>query len=306
MSSELSNPVLISESSTNVPFKKLRAGIHRLVQLHRNRHPNPIRHTGASRYPADFRDSGFHRNDVPRFRSLYCVNMCFLFAIFGALALIISHMTPCRAAQITEQTANQLQPTALPEAICVADFAIDTAAVKEDSGIRGTGGPLQGRLGERLDLLHRHESPQTKARELVNLLADSLTRDLWNYQLPAKRLLPGKSPPKKGWVITGQFLEVDEGNRLRRAIIGFGAGATEMQIEVNVTDESRHPGSPFLVMGSTTGSGKMPGAAVTLNPYVAAAKFVLAKNASDKDVIHAASNIASEIVKYLKTLGLLR
>jgi hypothetical protein len=59
-------------------------------------------------------------------------------------------------------------------------------------------------------------------------------------------------------------------------------------------------------MGTTTGSGKMPGAAVTLNPYVAAAKFVLAKNASDKDVIHAASGIAAEIVKYMKTRGMLR
>jgi hypothetical protein len=250
--------------------------------------------------------TNFSLNDMPRFRSFYWVNPYLAFAIFGALALIVASETPCRAAQITEQTANQLQPTALPEAIYVADFAIDTAAVKEDSGILGAGGPLQGRLGERLDHLHRHESPQTTAGKLVNLLADSLTRDLWDYQLPAKRLLPGESHPKKGWVITGQFLEVDEGNRLRRAIIGFGAGATEMQIEVTVTDESSHPGRPFLVMGSTTGSGKMPGAAVTLNPYVAAAKFVLAKNASDKDVIHAASSIASEIVKHLKTHGLLQ
>ena len=35
------------------------------------------------------------------------------------------------------------------------------------------------------------------------------------------------------------------------------------------------------------------------------AKFVLAKNASEKDVIHAASNIAAEIVKYMKTRGLM-
>jgi hypothetical protein len=294
ISSELSNTGSIGESSTNVPFKKLRAGIHRQIKLHRNRYPNSVRHTGAS------------WNDVPRFRSFYCVNLYLASAIFGALALIVASMTPCLAAQIKEQTAGQLQPTAMPEAIYVANFAIDTAAVKEDPRVLGAGGLLQGRLGERLDLLHRHESPQTTARALVNLLADSLTQDLWSYQLPAKRLFPDEPHPKKGWVITGQFLEVDEGNRLRRAIIGFGAGATEMQIEVNVTDESRHPGSPFLVMGSTTGSGKMPGAAVTMNPYVAAAKFVLAKNASDKDVIHAASSIASEIVGYLKTHGLMQ
>jgi len=38
---------------------------------------------------------------------------------------------------------------------------------------------------------------------------------------------------------------------------------------------------------------------------MAAAKFVLAKDASEKDVTHAASSIAAEIVKYMKMRGLL-
>jgi hypothetical protein len=265
-----------------------------------------VRHSGVNWYPTALPGSRFRRNDTPRLLSLYCLNLRLFFAIFSAVALIIVYMTPCRAAQIKEQTADQLQPTTMPEVIYVADFALDSTEVKKEAGILGGKGLLQGRLGERVDPLHRHEDPQTTAKKLVNLLADSLAQDLWNYQLPAKRLFPGEPHPKKGWVIAGQFLEVDQGNRLQRAIIGFGAGATEMQIEVNVTEESRHPGSPFLVMGSTTGSGKMPGAAVTLNPYVAAAKFVLAKNASEKDVIHTASSIASEIVKYLKSHGLMK
>jgi hypothetical protein len=222
------------------------------------------------------------------------------------MGLIVGSVVFSGAAQIKEKAADQFQPTVMPDAIYVTGFAIDISAVQEDSGFLGARGLMQGRLGERLDHLRHHENPQATAGKLVNLLADSLTRDLQNYQLPARRLLPGELHPKKGWVITGEFLEVDEGNRLRRAIIGFGAGETEMQIEVKVADEGRHPGNPFLVMGTTTGSGKMPGAAVTLNPYVAAAKFVLAKNASDKDVIHAASGIAAEIVKYMKTRGMLR
>lgn len=72
------------------------------------------------------------------------------------------------------------------------------------------------------------------------------------------------------------------------AVSGFG---------FRVSERWSIPAAPFLVMGSVTGSGMMPGAAVTLNPYVAAAKFILAKNASDKDVIHAASSIASEILR---------
>ena len=239
-------------------------------------------------------------------KTLKAWTSCFLATVIGALALAFAYGIPSGAAQIKEQAVDQLQPKVMPEAIYVTDFAIDTAEVKEDSGILGSGGPLRGSRLERLNPLHRRGSPEMTAEKLVNLLADSLTQDLRNNQLPARRLLPGQPYPKKSWVITGQFLEVDEGNRLQRAIIGFGAGATEMQIEVNVTDVSAPPDSPFLVMGSTTGSGKMPGAAVTLNPYVAAAKFVLAKNASDKDVIHAASAIASEIIQYMKTRGMLK
>jgi hypothetical protein len=227
-------------------------------------------------------------------------SLTFLSAVFMVYA------TVCGAAQSKQQPASQVRPTTKPEAIYVADFAIDSAEVKKENGVLREGGLLGGNRMQRLNPLHRRENPEDTSRRLVNLLADSLTQDLRNYALPARRLLPGQPLPGKGWVVSGQFLEVDEGNRLRRAIIGFGQGATEMQIEVNVTNLSANPGTPFLTLGSTTGSGERPGAAVTLNPYVAAAKFVLSKNASEKDVVHAASNIAAEIVKYMNTRGLTR
>jgi hypothetical protein len=209
------------------------------------------------------------------------------------------------AAPANQQTTHPLQPKALPEVIYVADFAIDTSEVKEDSGILREGGLLRGSRVQRLNPLHRQESPEETAKRLVQLLGDSLTQDLKNTGLPARRLLPGQPLPPKGWMITGEFLEVDEGNRLRRAVVGFGYGASEMQIEVNVSDMGAHSGSPFLVLGTATGSGHRPGAAVIPNPYVAAAKFVLSKNASEKDVSTAASHIASEIVQYMKAHGLL-
>jgi hypothetical protein len=225
-------------------------------------------------------------------------------AITVISVVFIGYATAWGAAQSKPQPSGQLQPTVRPEAVYVADFAIDTAEIKEDTGILRQGGPLRGSRVQQLNPLHRHENPEETARRMVSLLADSLTQDLSNYALPAKRLLPNHPYPVKGWVITGQFLEVDEGNRLRRAVIGFGSGASEMQIEVHVTNVSAHPDTPFLALGSTTGSGNRPGAAVTLNPYVAAAKFVLAKNASEKDVTNAASSIAQEIFKYMKTHGL--
>jgi hypothetical protein len=228
---------------------------------------------------------------------------------FGAVAIVIvGCVAACGAGQVKEQTTSQLQPTTMPEVIWVAEFAIDTSNVKKDSGPLGGGGEgvLKGTRVERLNPLHHKESPEATARNLVEQLAEALTQDLEKNLLPARRSLPGAPHPGKGWMISGQFLEVDEGNRLRRAVIGFGSGATDMEIEVQVTDLSRHPDSPFLILGSTTGSGNRPGAVVTMNPYVAAAKFVLAKNATQKDVTHTAASIAAEIVNYMKTHGLLR
>jgi hypothetical protein len=222
-----------------------------------------------------------------------------------AMLILVSWAGSCGAAPPNQQTAPSFQPKVMPEVIYVADFAIDTAEIKEDSGILREGGLLPGSRVQRLNPLHRQGSPEATAKKLVNLLGDSLTHDLKNYGLPARRLLPGQQPLGKGWMITGEFLEVDEGNRLRRAVIGFGYGASEMQIEVSVAGMGARAGSPFLVLGAATGSGHRPGAAVFPNPYVAAAKFVLSKNASDKDVTTAASNIASEIVTYMKAHGLL-
>jgi hypothetical protein len=45
------------------------------------------------------------------------------------------------------------------------------------------------------------------------------------------------------------------------------------------------------------------GAVITLNPYLAAAKFVMEKNAPEKTVKKTASQISAEVVKNLKQYG---
>jgi len=118
--------------------------------------------------------------------------------------------------------------------------------------------------------------------------------------MPAQRLTASsKALPTEGWLVQGVFTEVDEGNRLKRAVIGFGQGATSMEIQVGVSDlASRQPRQPFILFGTVKDPGKMPGAIVTMNPYVAAAKFVMEKNATKKDIKNSADQIVSEILKY--------
>ena len=209
------------------------------------------------------------------------------------------------ATGISDKREMSIQPTTMPPVIWVEDFEIDTADVMERQGILGGDSKARRPLLRGQGPLHLQQDPESKGRKLVDLLSSSLTKELDDSSLPARRLPPGQPLPDKGWLIRGQFVEVDEGNRVRRAVIGFGAGETHMEIQVTVTDCGAHPDSPFLMFGTVAETGKMPGAIISKNPYVAAAKFVLSKNAPEKDVKHIAGRIATEIVSYMKTRGLL-
>jgi len=228
-----------------------------------------------------------------------------IFACFLLFLVINAHSDICSAVEESGNVAQQLQPTSKPSIIYVSDFALDVSRIEGESGIVGRRGLLGGELLKRRGPLRHEDDPAATAANLVDLLARSITDKLNEESVPAMRLPPGESPPASGWIVGGQFLEVNEGNRLERAVIGFGTGASDMQIQVEVFDLGFHPDTPFLTFGSETGSGKKPGAIITLNPYVAAAKFVLSKNAPEKDVKHAGEKIAQELIKYMKARGLI-
>jgi len=130
-------------------------------------------------------------------------------------------------------------------------------------------------------------------------MATSLLNDLTKAGFSALRLPPGAAPPTSGWLVRGVFTEVQEGNRLQRALIGFGEGATDLQVITGVDDLSQGPPKPLYEVDTDATSGKTPGAAPTivLGPYGAAARFVMAKKDLDKNVKQTASQVADYIAK---------
>jgi hypothetical protein len=79
--------------------------------------------------------------------------------------------------------------------------------------------------------------------------------------------------------------------------VGFGAGSTEVFAQVSIYDLARSRSQPVLVYGTGTGSRPMPGAVVTWNSYVMAAKYVLSRNATEKDVRRLGRQIAKDIAE---------
>lgn len=90
---------------------------------------------------------------------------------------------------------------------------------------------------------------------LADLTAERITTQL----VPSRIIGVGDSLPARGWLVKGRFITVNQGSRALRSFVGLGAGATKMQVAVEVYDLARSGYSPFLTFETEGGSGSMPG-----------------------------------------------
>jgi hypothetical protein len=210
-----------------------------------------------------------------------------------------------------------------PRVIYVAQFGVAADAIKQQGGLFGAaeqmvnerphllgGGGLlgggQSGEGGGGGILSRRTAPDNPtAAQVTQVLSQSIIEGLQSEQLgfPVEALAPGTAPPSPGWVVSGEFQSVDPGNRAQRAVIGFGAGEATTEVDVTVDRVGEGTSVPVLQFGSNADSGHAPGAAVTMNPYAAAAKFVLGRNATQRDIQKMGQAIAQEIAKYARERG---
>jgi hypothetical protein len=202
----------------------------------------------------------------------------------------------CNTAKVTHQSDVGAVPAGRPVIVYVADFDLDVGDIQSGSGVASVlaARPLGGGiLPHPFGLLP--QSKESTARKLVDLMATSLIKDLQSAGFQAQRITSEAIIPTDGWLLRGIFTQVDEGNRLRRAIIGFGAGKTDLQVETTLDNLSLGPPQPFYQVDTTAQSGKMPGAIVTMNPAMAAARFVLAGGDLDRNTKDTAAQIAKSV-----------
>jgi hypothetical protein len=203
----------------------------------------------------------------------------------------------CKTAKVTSEQELAPPVSAKPTVVYVADFELWAQNIQHQEGIlSGRIGPV-GRVGDRL--YGNSSDPAARARQLVDLMANSLVKDLTKAGFNAVRLPPGAPFPTEGWLLRGVFTEVQEGNRLRRAMIGFGQGQTDIQVVANVQDLSHGPPKPLYEVATDATSADTPGAAPTLvlGPYGAAARFVVAGRDLDTNVKQTAAQIAERMAK---------
>ena len=165
------------------------------------------------------------------------------------LALILA-LASCASVSV-EKAAEQATPR-MPQKIYVADFDIANGNFKVD------------REGAELVKFKQ---------DLRAMMQTGLVTDLSRRLIPADPTAKEQGfQPENAWLIRGEFTKVNQGSRLLRGAIGFGAGGTKMETNIYVYDLNQSTDTPFLTFSTTGGSNAEPGVVTgaATDPVVAA------------------------------------
>jgi hypothetical protein len=179
--------------------------------------------------------------------------------VAAVLALTVAACAPTAVRSIG---ATATDPLPRPDMVLVYDFAVSPEQVSLNRG-------LFARLGREASTADVTEEEAKIGREVAEGFATELVTRIQRLGLPAERAAAGQAVPPGTLAITGQFLSIDEGNRMRRTMIGFGAGQSEVRALAQVALQTAH--GPLLAEEFETSgaSARTPGVAPMVGPGLA-------------------------------------
>ena len=170
----------------------------------------------------------------------------------------------CARASVAQQSQSIPLVSARPTNIVVYPFAVNTADVTLNQSIV----QRAYRSLSNADVpAQQAQIAHDTAQDICNRAAAELT------QKGYRALCQERGVPAIGSnviVVDGVFTNINEGNRLRRLVIGFGAGASVLDTEVDVAQKTVDGTRQVMAFTTHADSGKMPGAAVTAGAGAAA------------------------------------
>jgi hypothetical protein len=222
-----------------------------------------------------------------------------LLIIIGCLGCLLA--AGCANVKVTGRRELATVPAVTPSVIYVTDFGLDPDTIKLETGILPVSPASSAESDESETLFPRLVGIPTertvRARELVKLMTTSIVEDLRNVGLNADSSNASHQPPADGWLVRGTFIYTNEGNRLGRALIGFGEGKTELKVLFSLNDLASGAPTPFCELGTNARSSRGPGAIISIDPYDALERFMIGGLDLDKNVMETARRIATEIAR---------
>jgi hypothetical protein len=181
------------------------------------------------------------------------------------------------------------------------DFApapAPAAAHLPATGISSSDGPVDSgsMRAPRLNASDPEAAASAPSSGANGILADDLMRGLKKAGYKPKFLAANAPIPDDGLLLTGVFTQKSADGILRRATVGQGQAATDVQLYLT-TANLLHNVRPLYEPIDKRATADSAGAAIRLNPEVATLKFSLAGNSDAKAVKKLADQIVAELVR---------
>ena len=181
------------------------------------------------------------------------------------ITLLIASFLSVGCAKINATHINQQDQMTLPHPtrILITYFRVDSESIQTSTGIFA-----------KIKSAVTNESAETTKQELSSEVIEALNKELvvkiTALGITAVHAEQNQQPVENEIIITGKFLKIDEGNAIRRNLIGLGAGQSSLDSKVIVLRATPQGIKEILSFSAHADSGNMPGA-VVLGPAGVAA-----------------------------------
>lgn len=163
----------------------------------------------------------------------------------------------CSGAQVTEQRSAAPIVNMRPSGIVIYPFAVSSADVSLNSSF------IQAAYRNMTDEDETEQQAQI-AHQTAQNICISVAAELTQKGITATCLQRGVRPSGGNvLILDGQFTDISEGNKLRRMVIGLGAGQSKLDTVVQVVQMTDRGSTEVMDFSTSADSGYMPGAAVT-------------------------------------------
>lgn len=160
----------------------------------------------------------------------------------------------CASVSVKQDRWSQ-EPLIPPTRVYIADYKVPSESLNVD------------RAGAEME-----EFRAKMAQNFTAVLCEKITARI----APAMPLAEGARPAKGSWIVEGRVLRVNQGSRLLRSMIGFGAGGTKLEVETTVSAVgARGARRTIAEIETTGGSNAEPGMLTLPTPVTAGVRAVL-------------------------------
>jgi Domain of unknown function (DUF4410) len=167
----------------------------------------------------------------------------------------------------------QGDPLPKPEKVLIYDFDVPADVVSIDAS-------PAARVHRRRAAAEAASSPEAVARQVQAAFSKALVKELQQASVPAAAVAGAETPPPRSIQVKGELTAINQGNKTKRVLIGFGKGASDVQAHVTVSLVTEQQPVVLLELNVKSQSGKKPGAAATVGAGAATMGTVSAASAA--------------------------